>query len=127
MKYLFGIKLGLLVILNENEKLEEIMWCEEIIGKLDLVVFLDFRMIVIFLYFDIVLLVVIWYEKYDLLFIDMYLYVYFFNLVIDLLWELCLDWDIYKMLVKVFLEMVKDYLFGMFKDVVIILFSYDIK
>lgn len=127
MKYLFGIKLGLLVILNEDEKLEEIMWCEEIIGKLDLVVFLDFRMIVIFLYFDIVLLVVIWYEKYDLLFIDMYLYVYFFNLVIDLLWELCLDWDIYKMLVKVFLEMVKDYLFGMFKDVVIILFSYDIK
>lgn len=127
MKYLFGIKLGLLVILNEDEKLEEIMWCEEIIGKLDLVVFLDFRMIVILLYFDIVLLVVIWYEKYDLLFIDMYLYVYFFNLVIDLLWELCLDWDIYKMLVKVFLEMVKDYLFGMFKDVVIMLFSYDIK
>lgn len=127
MKYLFGIKLGLLVILNEDEKLEEIMWCEEIIGKLDLVVFLDFRMMVILLYFDIVLLVVIWYEKYDLLLMDMYLYVYFFNFVIDLLWELCLDWDIYKMLVKVFLEMVKDYLFGMFKDVVIILFSYDIK
>lgn len=127
MKYLLGVCFGLMVELNEDDKLEEIKWCEDIEGKFDLLVLFDFRMIVMLLYLDIVLFVVIWYEKYDLFFIDMYLFIYLFNLVIDLLWELCLDWDIYKILSKVVLEMVKDYFLGKFKDVVIILLGYDLK
>lgn len=95
-------------------------------GKFDLFINLDFCMVGIVLYFDIVLLVLIWYEKYDLSSIDMYLFVYFFNLVIGLLWEVCFDWNIFILFFKVVLDLVKKIDFELMKEVVVILFFYDI-
>lgn len=74
---------------------------------------------------DVVLFVVIWYEKFDLFSIDMYLYVYLFSLVIDLLWEICLDFDVFVVIVCVFSVLVKCYL-GICIDVVLIVLQYDI-
>lgn len=78
------------------------------------------------LYFDIVLLVVIWYEKYDFSSMDMYLFIYFFVLVILVLWELRLDWDIFKVFLKVVFDFVEEVEMELVKEVVVMLFFYDI-
>lgn len=69
------------------------VWNDDmVIGKLDLVIDMDFWMVVILMYLDVVLLVVMWYEKVDLFLIDMYLFIYLFNVVINLMWEFKSDW-----------------------------------
>lgn len=93
MKYFLGVENGFLVKVNICLKFEIMVWYDEdMIGKFDLVVDMDFWMVLMVMYFDVVLLVVIWYEKEDLLLIDMYFYIYLFNKVISLMWELCFDW-----------------------------------
>lgn len=64
MKHLLGTHDGLLSKQNDEEKPEEIKWRqEEVEGKLDLLVALDFRMTATPMYADIVLPAATWYEK----------------------------------------------------------------
>ena len=83
---------------------------EDTVGKLDLLVSLDFRMTATPLYSDIVLPAATWYEKHDLSSTDMHPFIHPFNPAIDPLWESRSDWDIYKTLSKAISEMAKDYL-----------------
>ena len=55
MKHLLGTRSGLMAEPNEDDKPEEIKWREDTVGKLDLLVSLDFRMTATPLYSDIVL------------------------------------------------------------------------
>ncbi|WP_062109703.1 nitrate reductase subunit alpha [Bacillus niameyensis] len=127
MKHLLGTHNGLLSSPNEEEKPEEIKWREEVEGKLDLLVALDFRMTATPLYADIVLPAATWYEKTDLSSTDMHPFVHPFNPAIDPLWESRSDWDIYRTLAKEFSEMAKDHLPGKYKDVVISPLTHDSK
>lgn len=127
MKHLLGTKSGLLATPNEDDKPEEIQWREETVGKLDLLVSLDFRMTATPLYSDIVLPAATWYEKHDLSSTDMHPYVHPFNPAIDPLWESRSDWDIYKTLAKAVSEMTKDYLPGTYKDIVTTPLGHDSK
>lgn len=118
MKHLLGTHNGLLSSPNEEEKPEEIVWRDEVEGKLDLLVALDFRMTATPMYADIVLPAATWYEKVDLSSTDMHPFVHPFNPAIDPLWESRTDWDIYRSLASVLSEMAKEHMPGVYKDVV---------
>ncbi|TXL57844.1 nitrate reductase subunit alpha [Cerasibacillus terrae] len=118
MKHLLGASSNLIAEPNEDMKPEEIKWREEVEGKLDLLVALDFRMTTTPLYADIVLPTATWYEKEDLSSTDMHPFVHPFNRAVDPLWESRSDWDIYKSIAKTFSEMAKTHLPGVYKDLV---------
>lgn len=118
MKHLLGAADGLLSTPNEEEKPEEIIWRDNVEGKLDLLVALDFRMTSTPMYADIVLPAATWYEKTDLSSTDMHPFVHPFNPAIDPLWESRSDWDIYRSLAQTFSELAKTYLPGVYKDLV---------
>lgn len=118
MKHLLGTSNGLLSTPNEEEKPEEIVWRDDVEGKLDLLVALDFRMTATPMYADVVLPAATWYEKTDLSSTDMHPFVHPFNPAIDPLWESRSDWDIYRTLAQTLSEMAKDYMPGVYKDLV---------
>ncbi|MBD7908723.1 nitrate reductase subunit alpha [Sporosarcina gallistercoris] len=125
MKHLFGASDGLLAKPNERMKPEEIVWREEVEGKLDLLVALDFRMTTTPLYADIVLPAATWYEKVDLSSTDMHPFVHPFNPAVDPLWESRSDWDIYRSIAETFSEMAKTHLPGVYKDLVTTPLAHD--
>src|SRR5690606_34903888 len=94
------------------------VWRDEVEGKLDLLVALDFRMTATPMYADIVLPAATWYEKVDLSSTDMHPFVHPFNPAIDPLWESRSDWDIYRTIAQTFSEMAKTQLPGVYKDLV---------
>lgn len=85
---------------------------------------LDFCLLSICFYFDIILLMVIWYEKDDMNILDMYLFIYLLFVVVDLVWEVKSDWEIYKVIVKKFFEVCVGYL-GKEIDIVMLFIQYD--
>ncbi|AZK46367.1 nitrate reductase subunit alpha [Paenibacillus lentus] len=125
MKHLLGASDGLLSTPNEEEKPEEITWREEVEGKLDLLVALDFRMTATPMYADIVLPAATWYEKTDLSSTDMHPFVHPFNPAVDPLWESRSDWDIYRTIARDFSDMAKEHLPGVYKDVVTTPLAHD--
>ncbi|ANU10615.1 nitrate reductase Z subunit alpha [Planococcus antarcticus DSM 14505] len=125
MKHLLGASDGLLAEPNVTEKPEEIVWREDVEGKLDLMVALDFRMTSTPLYADIVLPAATWYEKTDLSSTDMHPFVHPFNPAVNPLWESRSDWDIYAKLAEKFSEMAGTHLPGVYKDVVITPLAHD--
>src|SRR5690606_13424431 len=125
MKHLLGTSDGLLAEPNDQDKPEEIVWREDVEGKLDLLVALDFRMTSTPIYADIVLPAATWYEKVDLSSTDMHPFVHPFNPAIDPLWESRSDWDIYRTLAQTFSEMAKTHLPGIHKDVVTAALAHD--
>ncbi len=70
------------------------------IGKLDLVVTIDFRMSTSALYSDIVLPAATWYEKNDLSTTDLHPFIHPFNQAIPPPWEAKADWDIFVALAR---------------------------
>lgn len=125
MKHLLGASDALLARPNEEQKPEEIVWREDVEGKLDLMVALDFRMTTTPLYADIVLPAATWYEKTDLSSTDMHPFVHPFNPAVNPLWESRADWDIYRQLSEVFSDMAKEYLPGIYKDLVTAPLAHD--
>jgi nitrate reductase alpha subunit len=88
------------------------------IGKMDLVVDLNFRMDTTALYSDLVLPAATWYEKDDLNTTDMHPFIHPFNAAVQPLWESRTDWDIFKTLARAFSDLAARHL-GVRKDVVL--------
>jgi nitrate reductase alpha subunit len=125
MKHLFGATSNLLANPNEEMKPEEIEWREDVEGKLDLLVALDFRMTTTPIYADIVLPAATWYEKEDLSSTDMHPFVHPFNRAVDPLWQARSDWDIYRSIAEEFSNMAKTHLPGVYKDLVTVPLAHD--
>ncbi|PAK55691.1 nitrate reductase subunit alpha [Paenibacillus sp. 7541] len=125
MKHLLGTSDNLLSAPNEEQKPKEMVWREEAVGKLDLLVALDFRMTATPMYADVVLPAATWYEKTDLSSTDMHPFVHPFNPAVDRLWESRSDWDIYRTLAATFSEMAKEHLPGVHKDLVATPLAHD--
>jgi len=125
MKHLFGTADGLLAEPNEDVKPEEMVWREDVAGKLDLLVAIDFRMTSTPMHADVVLPAATWYEKHDLSSTDMHPFVHPFNPAVDPLWEARSDWDVYRSLAETFSEMAKVHLPGIYKDLVTTPLAHD--
>lgn len=125
MKHLFGTSDGLLATPNDDLKPEEMAWRDDVEGKLDLLVAIDFRMTATPMYADIVLPAATWYEKHDLSSTDMHPFVHPFNPAVDPLWEARSDWDIYRSIAEAFSTMAKTHLPGVYKDLVTTPLAHD--
>ena len=85
----------------QSQRPQDVTWREEApVGKLDLLVNLDFRMTSTTLFSDIVLPAATWYEKHDLSSTDMHPYVHAFTPAIDPPWETQSDYDIFQALAR---------------------------
>ena len=95
------------------------------VGKLDLVVDLNFRMDTSALYSDIVLPAATWYEKDDLNTTDLHSYINPMQAAVPPAWESKSDWDIYKAVARKFSELAKVHLPDRVKDIVMIPLQHD--
>ncbi len=108
-----------------GENCSDVVWHDEApIGKLDLVITLDFRMSTTCVYSDIVLPTASWYEKNDLNTSDMHPFIHPLSKAIDPVWQSRSDWDIYKGFAKKFSELAPDYL-GVEKEIVLTPIQHD--
>ena len=81
----------------------EVRWREEApVGKLDLLLALDFRMTSTTLFSDIVLPAATWYEKHDLSSTDMHPFVHAFNPAISPPWQTKTDFDAFHRIARAF-------------------------
>lgn len=98
--------------------LREIKYRESPLGKLDLVVDLNFRMNTTPTYCDIVLPAAHWYEKDDINTTDLHSYVVPLGAAVPPNWETKSDWDAFKFIAKKFSELAAKHLPKPVKDVV---------
>ncbi|MBK7108606.1 MAG: nitrate reductase subunit alpha [Bacteroidetes bacterium] len=115
-----------LIATDDEEKPEEVKWHDVApVGKLDLVVDLNFRMDSSALYSDIVLPAASWYEKADLNSTDMHSFIHPLGQAVAPVWESKTDWDIFKHLAKATSEIAKTHFAEVQKDIVATPLSHD--
>ncbi len=96
----------------------DVQWRDEApVGKLDLLVTIDFRMSSTGLCSDVLLPAATWYEKYDLSSTDMHPFVHTFNAAINPPWEARSDYDTFQALARVFSSLAATHL-GTRRDLV---------
>jgi nitrate reductase alpha subunit len=128
LKHLVGALHGVVgVDLGEDgrEKPEEVVWREEApVGKLDLMVNIDFRMSTTSLYADVVLPTATWYEKHDLNTSDMHPFIHPLTAAVDPVWECKSDWDIFRAIAEKFSKVAPEVL-GVEHDLVMTPIMHD--
>jgi len=88
------------------DSVKEIAWHETApVGKMDLIVDLNFRMDTSALYSDIVLPAATWYEKADLNSTDMHSFIHPLSAAVPPCWESKSDWQIFEAVAKKFSEL----------------------
>lgn len=95
------------------------------VGKMDLVVDLNFRMDSSALYSDIVLPSASWYEKADINSTDMHSFIHPLSEAVPPVWEAKTDWDIFSNIAKATSEVAKVHLNGVQKDIVTAPLAHD--
>jgi len=104
---------------DSDEHPAEVVWHEVApVGKMDLIVDLNFRMDSSALYSDIVLPAASWYEKADLNSTDLHSFIHPLSKAIPPVWESKSDWAIFRELAKATSEAARTYFPGLKKDVV---------
>ena len=102
-----------------------VKWHDEApVGKLDLLLTLDFRMTSTTLFSDVVLPAATWYEKHDLSSTDMHPFVHAFSPAIPPPWQTRTDFDAFHALAAKFSELAADRL-GTRKDLVAVPLLHD--
>ncbi|MFB4279380.1 nitrate reductase subunit alpha [Nonomuraea sp. MTCD27] len=94
------------------------------VGKLDLLLTLDFRMTSSTVFSDVVLPAATWYEKYDLSSTDMHPFVHAFNPAINPPWETRTDFAAFHAIARAFSDLAKKHL-GVRRDVVALAHQHD--
>ncbi len=119
LKHLLGTHHNVLGRERAQGLVKEIKWRNDApLGKLDLLVNMNFRMDSSANYSDVVLPAAFWYEKYDLTCGDMHTFVHPFTPAHDPPWETKHDWDGFKQIAKKFSELAKKYFPKPFKEIV---------
>ncbi len=102
LRHLLGTHHGVLGAETDAHP-QDVAWREKApVGKLDLLVTLDFRMSGTALYSDVVLPAATWYEKHDLSSTDMHPFLHTFNPAVAPSYESRTDWDTFRDLAETF-------------------------
>ena len=105
---------------------EEVKWHEVApVGKMDLIVDLNFRMDSSALYSDIVLPAASWYEKADMNSTDLHSFIHPLSQAVAPVWESKTDWEIFKAIAKATSETAKTHLPEPQIDIVSLPLSHD--
>ncbi len=111
---------------DAEEHTAEVQWHDVApVGKMDLIVDLNFRMDSSALYSDIVLPAASWYEKADLNSTDLHSFIHPLGQAIAPVWESKTDWDIFKHIAKATSEYAQKYFAEPQKDIVTAALSHD--
>jgi len=98
---------------------QEVTWRDPApVGKLDLMVNIDFRMSTTSVYSDIVLPTATWYEKHDLNTSDMHPFIHPLTAAVDPAWEARSDWNIFRTIARKFSDIAPEVL-GVEHDLVL--------
>jgi nitrate reductase alpha subunit len=109
----------------DGRRPKEVTWRDQApVGKLDLLLSLDFRMTSTTLFSDIVLPAATWYEKHDLSSTDMHPFVHAFSPAINPPWETRTDFDAFHTIAARFSELAADHL-GVRRDLVAVPLLHD--
>ncbi len=104
---------------DSEDKTEEVKWHDVApVGKMDLVVDLNFRMDSSALYSDIVLPAASWYEKADLNSTDLHSFIHPLSEAVPPVWESKTDWNIFRDLAKATSELAKTHMPTPVKDII---------
>ncbi|MCC6145513.1 MAG: nitrate reductase subunit alpha [Candidatus Hydrogenedentes bacterium] len=120
LKHYLGTHYNTLAKECAKDEVEEVTWHDKVeLGKMDLIVDLNFRMDTSALYSDIVLPTASWYEKDDLSSTDMHSYIHPLQKAVPPCWEARSDWQIFSAIAKRTSDMAKQYLPKPIKDIVV--------
>ena len=104
---------------------QDVRWRDDApVGKLDLLLSMDFRMTSTGLFSDVLLPAATWYEKYDLSSTDMHPFIHSFNAAIAPPWQTRSDYDAFQALAETFSRLAGPRL-GVRKDVVAMPLQHD--
>ena len=110
MKHYLGTTSNL-IAKDSEDRTKDVKWHDVApVGKMDLVVDLNFRMDSSALYSDIVLPAASWYEKADINSTDMHSFIHPLSAAVAPVWEAKSDWNIFKELARTTSELAKKYL-----------------
>jgi len=125
LKHLLGAQNGVLQESGAGRDNKEVKWHEDApIGKLDLMVDINFRLNSTGAYSDIILPTATWYEKNDLNTTDMHPFIHPLSEAVSPGWESKSDWQIFKSLAKTFSALSEKHL-GTRKDIVALPMQHD--
>ena len=111
---------------DSEDHTKEVKWHDVApVGKMDLVVDLNFRMDSSALYSDIVLPAASWYEKADLNSTDLHSFIHPLSQAIAPVWESKTDWEIFKSLAKATSDIAQEHFNEVRKDIVTLPLSHD--
>ncbi len=111
---------------DSDDHPEEVKWHDVApVGKMDLVVDLNFRMDSSALYSDIVLPAASWYEKADLNSTDMHSFIHPLSKAVSPVWESKTDWDIFRSIAKSTSELAEIHLSEPQKDIITVPLAHD--
>ena len=125
LKHLLGTDSNVAARDADAVRPQEVRWRDEApIGKLDLLLSLDFRNTSTTLFSDIVLPAATWYEKHDLSSTDMHPFVHAFSPAISPPWETKTDFDAFHRIARGFSWLAEKHL-GKRKDIVAVPLQHD--
>jgi nitrate reductase alpha subunit len=125
LKHLLGAQNGVLHEGTEGRACREVRWHERApIGKLDLMVDINFRLNSTGAYADIVLPTATWYEKHDLNTTDMHPFIHPLSEAVSPAFESRTDWQIFKTIARKFSELAERHL-GTRRDLVALPMLHD--
>lgn len=120
LKHMLGTHNNVLGEEQAKGKTKEINWREDApIGRLDLLVNLDFRMSSSANYADVVLPAAHWYEKHDLTVSDLHTFIHPFNPATNPPWEAKSDWDAFRLISQKISQLARKHFPKPVKDLVI--------
>ena len=128
LKHLVGSLHGIVgtdTDIDQIDRPRDVTWRDEApVGKLDLMVNIDFRMSTTSMYSDIVLPTATWYEKHDLNTSDMHPFIHPLTAAVDPAWESRSDWNIFRSIAEKFSQVCPEVL-GIEHDVVLAPIQHD--
>jgi nitrate reductase alpha subunit len=126
LKHYLGTHSNAIAVDRTEEKTEEVKWHDIApVGKMDLVVNLNFRMDSSALYSDIVLPAASWYEKADLNSTDLHSFIHPLSAAIAPVWESKTDWEIFKEIARVTSDIAREHFAEPQKDIVAAPMAHD--
>jgi nitrate reductase alpha subunit len=109
-----------------RDEVEDVVWHDHVeLGKMDLVIDLNFRMDTSALYSDIVLPAATYYEKDDLNSTDLHSFIHPLQAAIPPCWESRSDWQIFRELARATAAMAPRYFAGPVRDLVVTPLQHD--